>query len=248
MSAAKLTYGQIQQQFDALDRREARMKGFYTSLGGNPNESTTVPEALSANFDEETTAAMQHNPMLALTNFGMGYLADFKDTRGKAAINDAKGNMIRHRFADVLEYEEKEVVASEQGGSDEEDFPSMQPGTLSSSMDRNEWARASSRFSLNSSLGSSAGSAAFAAATTVARSMTPDAAALEKQVVARMNEEIERRTAALTSQLEDRIAKADTAARQPALFDSVLEPAFQERNGAGTDTQTAMAAQVMRAS
>jgi hypothetical protein len=77
MAHARLTYNMINEKFDLLDRRESQMRGFYRSLS-DPNLSTAVPEALSSNFDQETTAAMEKAPMQALTNFGMGYMASFK--------------------------------------------------------------------------------------------------------------------------------------------------------------------------
>jgi hypothetical protein len=158
-SAKRMTYSMISQRFDELDRREGRLRTHFRAPQ-DPNLSLAERQpSLAAGFDDETTASMEKLPMQALTNFGMGYLATWKDTAGKPPITDANGMPTRHRFADVLEYEsesqrleEEAARAQAEAGSDDEDFPQMEPGALSRSIERQSRSRSSL---LNESLGSS---------------------------------------------------------------------------------------------
>eukprot|EP01047_Picozoa_sp_COSAG01_P088033 COSAG01_NODE_20523_length_949_cov_1.428235_1_plen_226_part_10 len=158
-SAKRMTYSMISQRFDELDQREGRLRTHFRAPQ-DPNLSLAERQpSLAASFDDETTASMEKLPMQALTNFGMGYLATWKDTAGKPPITDANGMPTRHRFADVLEYqsesqrlEEEAARAQAEAGSDDEDFPQMEPGALSRSIERQSRSRSSL---LNESLGSS---------------------------------------------------------------------------------------------
>ena len=207
--AARLSFSMIMQKYDALDRKDAEMRAFYT-----PEPPLEDDDALPALLDPETSTALDKsgsNPAnSSLTNFGMGFQASPFDTKGKRQICK-NGAMVKHRFADVLEL----PVQGEESSSDEEedDFPATQ--------------RALSRLSMPESGYASTRGSGFGAASVVARAHTPDSAALEKQIVDKMNRDLERRSEALRKSLEERLGAEGAeggAAQEPALFDQVADP------------------------
>ena len=168
-------------------------------------------EKLPQLLDPETSTLCERNGVdptkNSLTNFGMGFQASPFDTVGKRQIC-ANGAMIKHRFADALELQEQPSSDSEDGGSEDDDFPST--------------ARALSRMSMPEAGYASTRGSGFGAASVVARAHTPDSAALEKQVVEQMNRELSRRTDALRNSLEGRLSPA--TAPEQALFDKPANP------------------------
>lgn len=105
------------------------------------------------------------------------------------------------------------MVAKESSSDEEEDdFPSTQ--------------RALSRLSMPESGYASTRGSGFGAAAVVARAHTPDSAALEKQIVDKMNRDLERRSEALRRSLEERVGAegAEAPVQEPALFDQILNP------------------------
>ena len=118
--------------------------------------------------------------------------------------------MIKHRFADVMELPVAAAESSEEEAED--DFPATQ--------------RSLSRLSMPESGYASTKGSGFGAVSVVARASTPDSAALEKQIVDKMNRDLERRSDALRRSLEDRLAADDAAGggtEGGALFDHVMD-------------------------
>jgi hypothetical protein len=204
---AKLSYSMIMEQYDALDRKDAELRRFYTPEPPLEPDDEGLPSLL----DADTSQALQKvgaNPNnSSLTNFGMGFQASPFDTKGKRQICK-NGAMIKHRFADVLEL----PVQGEESSSDEEedDFPATQ--------------RALSRLSMPETGYASTRGSGFGAAAVIARAHTPDSAALEKQIIDKMNRDLERRTDALRKSLEERAGTEGMGQSEPALFDQIADP------------------------
>eukprot|EP01043_Picozoa_sp_COSAG02_P033506 COSAG02_NODE_2291_length_9203_cov_4.256920_1_plen_376_part_00 len=199
----------VMERYDALDRKDAELRRFYTPEPPLEPDDEALPSLLDADTSQalEKVGANPNNS--SLTNFGMGFQASPFDTKGKRQICK-NGTMVKHRFADVLEL----PVQGEESSSDEEeeDFPATQ--------------RALSRLSMPESGYASTRGSGFGAAAVVARAHTPDSAALEKQIVDKMNRDLERRTDALRKSLEER-AGAELSGgpgQEPALFDQIADP------------------------